>query len=55
MDDFFKDLCEEKHKDADRRIEGLEKWLEKLDKKMTWFYVIAISTLIGVIVELAKG
>jgi hypothetical protein len=57
MDEFeaFLKICQEKHENLNRRLEGMEEWVKSLDKKLNWFYVVSIATLLGVLIELLKG
>jgi len=65
-DEFNLALCDEKHRNVRENQQEMRTDInnlgnivrestDALHKKLNWFYVIAISTLIGVVVSLAKS
>lgn len=47
--------CDDRRKPLEKDLKSLEVKYERLSKKLDWFYIIAIATLIGVIIDVAKG
>lgn len=54
-EEYLKELCDEKHKNIDRNVEDIKKNVNLIFIRLNWFYVIAITTLGGVLVSIFKG
>lgn len=47
--------CSDRRKPIEDKILAVENKINSLSKKIDWFYILAIATLIGVIVDIVKG
>lgn len=60
--DFNKPLCDERHDNLDKaltrvfnKFDAVSEKFEKAGQKLNWFYVITITTLLGVLANFAKA
>jgi hypothetical protein len=54
MDEYNKELCEKIQKEFEEKFRFVFNRLDKLDNKMNWFYILAISSLITIIINIIK-
>jgi hypothetical protein len=55
MEPYNKELCEERHQYIRDFTVEVKNEMSVIHKKLNWFYLIAITTLVGVIINLLKS
>lgn len=52
MDEFNKDLCNERHKNIDALITKMDKFIDTIFSRLNWFMVTAIVALLTALIDI---
>ena len=54
MEDYNKELCEERHEKIEETFSRLFREIKDQSTKLNWFYILTIGTLVGIVATFIK-